>query len=68
MLYDIYTDRHRAQPVAGVAPRPVSADEARTDPWLLWRPEVPATPHVLTVAEMAECACPDLCNRDHVNE
>jgi hypothetical protein len=38
------------------------------NPWLLWRPEAPASPEVLTVAEMAECVCPDLCNRDHVNE
>jgi hypothetical protein len=68
MLYDIHTDRRPGQPAAGVATRPVSADETHFDPWLLWRPEVPATPHVLTVAEMAECVCPELCNRDHVNE
>lgn len=38
------------------------------NPWLLWRPEVPQRPDVLSVAEMAECLCPDLCNRDHANE
>lgn len=38
------------------------------NPWLLWRPETPAEPQLLTVAELAECRCPDLCDRDHDNE
>jgi hypothetical protein len=37
--------------------------------WLGWRP---ASPHehaqVLTVAELSECRCPELCDRDHPNE
>jgi hypothetical protein len=37
-------------------------------PWLLWRPETPARHAVLTIADRAECECPDLCNRDHDNE
>ncbi len=41
---------------------------ARMNPWLLWRPERPQAPQVLTVAELAECRCPDICNRDHANE
>jgi len=43
---------------------------ARPDenPWLLWRAEMPREPQLLTVAELAECACPDLCDRDHANE
>jgi hypothetical protein len=36
--------------------------------WLQWRPELPEEPRRLTVAELAECICPDLCNRDHPNE
>jgi hypothetical protein len=44
------------------------AGDARLNPWLLWRPERPQPPHVLTVAELAECRCPDICNRDHANE
>jgi len=51
--------------------RPSQADvagRARLNPWLLWRPERPQQPHVLTVAELAECRCPDTCNRDHANE
>lgn len=36
--------------------------------WLQWRPEAPAKPQILTVAELAECICPDLCDRDHPNE
>ncbi|HET6818968.1 MAG TPA: hypothetical protein VFH98_00260 [Candidatus Limnocylindria bacterium] len=46
----------------------VDVQAARLDHWLLWRPEVPARPHVLSVAELAECTCPDLCDRDHANE
>ena len=36
--------------------------------WLQWRPELPEEPQKLTVAELAECRCPDLCDRDHSNE
>jgi len=45
----------------------VDADPARMNPWLLWRPEATPAP-VLSVAELAECTCPDLCDRDHANE
>jgi hypothetical protein len=38
------------------------------NPWLLWRADAPAEPQILTVAELAECACPDLCDRDHDND
>ncbi len=48
--------------------RAVSSDEAQLNPWLLWRPEHPPQPRVLSVAELAECRCPDLCDRDHANE
>ncbi len=45
------------------------ADDAATiNPWLLWNVETPADRQVLSVAEMAECRCPDLCDRDHANE
>jgi hypothetical protein len=46
----------------------VDVQAARLNPWLLWRAEVPARPQVLSVAELAECTCPDLCDRDHANE
>jgi hypothetical protein len=66
MFPDIYTVRTDGpRPVRS---RTVEAGEARMNPWLLWRPEGPPAPQVLTVAEMAECVCPGLCNRDHVNE
>lgn len=43
------------------------ADRAKA--WLQWRPELPdAEPQRLSVAELAECLCPDLCDRDHQNE
>jgi hypothetical protein len=36
---------------------------------LRWRREpVDIDPPVVTVAEVAECGCPDLCNRDHDND
>ncbi len=55
-------------------PSPTSArtaarsGERALNPWLLWRPETPAEPELLTVAELAECRCPELCDRDHDNE
>jgi hypothetical protein len=36
--------------------------------WLQWRPELPEETQRLTVAELAECVCPDLCDRDHQND
>ena len=46
-----------------------SAREAEwTTAWLQWRPEVPEEPRRLSVAELAECLCPDICDRDHSNE
>jgi hypothetical protein len=55
-------------------PRPTVSDDrlqvegSRLNPWLRWRPKRPARVHVLSVAELSECTCPDLCNRDHANE
>jgi hypothetical protein len=46
-----------------------SARQAQwADAWQQWRPELPEEPQRLTVAELAECRCPDLCDRDHPNE
>jgi hypothetical protein len=36
--------------------------------WLQWSLELPEEPRRLSVAELAECLCPDLCDRDHGNE
>jgi hypothetical protein len=66
-MLDIYTVRHREPPAARTQ-RPIEAGEAGMNPWLLWRPDGPRERELLSVAELAECACPDLCNRDHVNE
>jgi hypothetical protein len=49
------------------AQAPASA-RAADNPWLLWRPAAPVEPARLTVAELAECRCPELCDRDHDNE
>lgn len=39
-----------------------------TEAWLAWRTGAPRAPERLSVAELAECCCPDLCDRDHANE
>jgi len=52
------------QPQTGSATREAESAAA----WLQWRPEVPEEPRRLTVAELAECLCPDICDRDHANE
>jgi hypothetical protein len=44
------------------------ADRARISPWLNWRPKQRRPMPVLSIAELAECTCPDLCDRDHPNE
>jgi hypothetical protein len=46
-----------------------SADfaRARISPWLSWRPKKPRPMPVLSVAELSECTCPDICHRDHAN-
>lgn len=48
--------------------RTPTVEQTATNPWLLWRPETSPQPETLTVAELAECHCPDLCDRDHDNE
>lgn len=40
----------------------------RPDAWLDWRPKRRPRAQVLSVAELAECTCPELCDRDHANE
>ena len=52
------------------SPRPATLPmtPTQTDAWLAWRAEAPEQPILLSVAELAECQCPELCNRDHPNE
>jgi hypothetical protein len=53
------------------APRPirfVAERASQMNPWLLWRPQLPQDRPVLSVAELADCTCPEFCNRDHANE
>ncbi|MGH2456620.1 MAG: hypothetical protein ACRDHD_10245 [Candidatus Limnocylindria bacterium] len=69
MLHDIYALRHPSRE----EPRPAGRDRldasaARLNTWLRWRPERVAPPPVLSVAELAECRCPEICNRDHGND
>jgi hypothetical protein len=62
----------RANRPTSVSPTSVSdgsrAFAIRPNAWLNWRPERHPRPQVLSVAELAECTCPDLCDRDHANE
>ena len=51
-------------PIAASLGTPTTYD----DPWLAWRPDVPREGHTLSIAELADCHCPDLCDRDHANE
>jgi hypothetical protein len=56
------------RPLATTPRRTPAARRPEPNPWLLWRPDTPVEPELLTVAERAECRCPDLCDRDHDNE
>lgn len=64
-MYHQYPTRSGPPPRA---PRARDTDGTYTNPWLLWRPESAEEAGPLTVAELDECRCPGLCNRDHVNE
>jgi hypothetical protein len=48
------------------SPRPIVT--AFDNAWLTWRLDEPAERPQLSIAELAECRCPELCDRDHVNE
>lgn len=60
-MFTIMTTQNRPRPRA-------TAADTDLNPWLLWRPEMPSEGRMLSVAELAECCCPDICNRDHGNE
>ena len=45
-----------------------TSDGTGVSPWLNWRPTKIRPMPVLSVAELAECTCPELCDRDHANE
>jgi hypothetical protein len=67
MLQNIWSLPRSGRPTRGTDDR-VRVEAARLNPWLRWRPDAPARPPVLSIAELAECTCPDLCDRDHANE
>ena len=52
-------------PPTGLPQRPPVTHD---NPWLVWRAELPDGQVTLSVAELADCCCPDLCDRDHANE
>jgi len=56
----------RARPASGLDGSRVFA--IRPNVWVNWRPKHRPLPQVLSVAELAECTCPDICDRDHPNE
>ena len=51
-----------------LSPATLRLTPVQPDAWLAWRPEAPEQAMLLSVAELDECRCPDLCNRDHANE
>lgn len=55
-------------PTTRLPATPPSPAETPDSAWLIWRTELPSGQATLSVAELAECACPDLCDRDHANE
>ena len=59
--------RPSAMPV-NEAPRRSLAVLQRQLRWRRWRVRRPQEPELLTSAELAECTCPDLCQRDHGND
>jgi hypothetical protein len=61
----MYTTAASPNPHRAVRPTP---DQAKVNPWLVWRNTEPAEPQILSIAELAECRCPDLCDRDHFYE
>ncbi|HEY7527273.1 MAG TPA: hypothetical protein VIA82_10635 [Candidatus Limnocylindria bacterium] len=67
MLQNIWSLPRSGRSTRGSDDR-VDVEAARLNPWLRWRPDAPVRAPVLSVAELAECTCPDLCDRDHANE
>lgn len=63
MLQDTILQSRRAGQFARDA-----VESTRVSPWLNWRPQNLRPIPVLSVAELAECTCPELCDRDHANE
>jgi hypothetical protein len=63
MLQDTVLQQPRASRLTQEA-----IERARISPWLNWRPKNRRPMPVLSVAELAECTCPDICDRDHANE
>lgn len=61
----MFTTTH--PPITRPSAGPTSEADA-TNRWLLWRTEEPAEAAILSVAELADCRCPELCDRDHANE
>jgi hypothetical protein len=67
MVNDMLQDTMSRTPLSAGERRTI-ADRARVSPWLNWRPKKRRPMPVLSVAELAECTCPELCDRDHDNE
>lgn len=69
----VFTDGSASVRVGGmmITDTTLSARRTHAAPeaaWIQWRTDLPEEPERLTVAELAECHCPDLCDRDHANE
>ena len=68
MLQETWTLPRSSRDAPRTADGRLEAEAPVINPWLRWRPSRPAAVQVLSVAELAECTCPDLCDRDHRND
>jgi hypothetical protein len=68
MLNNLVSPRPFSDPRRSAAGDRLGGMAARLNPWLNWRSNGPDRAQVLSVADLAECTCPDLCDRDHGND
>jgi hypothetical protein len=68
MLNNLVTPRSTSELRPAAGRDRLEQGQARLNPWLNWRPARPSRSPVLSVADLAECTCPDLCDRDHGND
>jgi len=64
MLYNQRLTHHPRQPTMLAASATLVALPQRLN-WRTWRAAQPEEREVLTSAELSECTCPDICQRDH---
>jgi hypothetical protein len=64
MLYDQRLTHHPRQPAVQAASASLVSLRQRLN-WRTWRDARPEERELLTSAELSECTCPEICQRDH---